>query len=170
MTDSCKTTSEIETRANVVFERTYRASVEEIWELWTTKDGFESWWGPEQFRADVSLIEPRKGGALHYEMAADTPEMVEAMKQMGRPPSHHTRAHFSEFQPHDRLVLRHIIDFLPGVHPYESTIIAEFFAAGDNVRMVVTVEPMHDDEFTKMSVMGFTSQLTKLDKRFEQKA
>jgi hypothetical protein len=25
---------------------------------------------------------------------------------------------------------------------------------------------MHDEEFTKMSMMGFTSQLTKLDKRF----
>jgi hypothetical protein len=32
--------------------------------------------------------------------------------------------------------------------------------------MVVTLEPMHDEEFTKMSTMGFTSQLTKLDKRF----
>ena len=25
---------------------------------------------------------------------------------------------------------------------------------------------MHDEEFTRMSTMGFTSQLTKLDKRF----
>jgi hypothetical protein len=32
--------------------------------------------------------------------------------------------------------------------------------------MVVTLDPMHDEEFTRMSTMGFTSQLTKLDKRF----
>jgi hypothetical protein len=28
------------------------------------------------------------------------------------------------------------------------------------------LDPMHDEEFTRMSAMGFTSQLTKLDKRF----
>jgi hypothetical protein len=32
--------------------------------------------------------------------------------------------------------------------------------------MVVTLDPMHNEEFTKMSTVGFTSQLTKLDKRF----
>ena len=32
--------------------------------------------------------------------------------------------------------------------------------------MVVTLHPMHDEETSKMSAMGFTSQLTKLDKRF----
>jgi hypothetical protein len=44
--------------------------------------------------------------------------------------------------------------------------VAEFFQSGESVRMVVT--PMHDEEFTKMSTMGFTSQLTKLDSRFRQ--
>jgi uncharacterized protein YndB with AHSA1/START domain len=30
----------------LTLERTLRVSVEEIWALWTTKEGFESWWGP----------------------------------------------------------------------------------------------------------------------------
>ena len=59
-----------------------------------------------------------------------------------------------------------MIDFLPGVKPYDSTIAVEFFRKGESVRMVITLDPMHDDEFTRMSTMGFTSQLTKLDKRF----
>jgi hypothetical protein len=59
-----------------------------------------------------------------------------------------------------------VIDFLPGVERYENTMAVEFFRSGPYVRMVVTLDPMHDDEFTKMSTMGFTSQLTKLDKRF----
>jgi hypothetical protein len=42
----------------------------------------------------------------------------------------------------------------------------EFFPSGDDVRMVVTLDPMHDEEMTRMSVMGFTSQVSKLDKRF----
>ncbi len=59
-----------------------------------------------------------------------------------------------------------MIDFLPGVIPYESTIVAEFFPSGETVRMVVTLDPMHDEGFTKMQTEGFTSQLSKLDKRY----
>jgi hypothetical protein len=53
----------------------------------------------------------------------------------------------------------HVIDFLPGVKPYDSTIVVEFFPAGERVRMVVTLSPMHDEEFSQMQKEGFTSQL-----------
>jgi len=149
-----------------IFERTYRACAEELWQLWTTKAGFESWWGPKGFRVEVHRIEPRAGGALNYDMIADTPEMIEAMKRMGRPGSHATYGRYLEVKPYLRLAITHVIDFLPGVTPYESTIRVEFWPAGDEVRMVVTLEPMHDEEFTKMSAMGFGSQLAKLDRRF----
>ena len=59
-----------------------------------------------------------------------------------------------------------MVDFLPGVIPYESTIVAEFFPSSETVRMVVTLDPMHDEEFSKMQTMGFTSQLSKLDRRY----
>jgi hypothetical protein len=31
-----------------------------------------------------------------------------------------------------------------------------------SLRVVITLHPLHDDEFTRMTVEGFTSQLTKL--------
>jgi uncharacterized protein YndB with AHSA1/START domain len=167
MSEKSMSTAATSPAAKVVVERTFRARVEELWDLWTTKEGFESWWGPEGFRVEVHALDAREGGALHYDMIADTPEMIEVMKQMGRPPSHATRARFAEIRPHQRLVLKHVVDFIPGVKPYESTITAEFFAVGDSVRMVTTLHPMHDEEFTKMSAMGFTSQLKKLEKRFD---
>lgn len=34
----------------LVLERSYRASLDEVWDLWTSKDGFESWWAPQGFR------------------------------------------------------------------------------------------------------------------------
>jgi uncharacterized protein YndB with AHSA1/START domain len=152
--------------SKTVVERTYRATPKELWDLWTTKEGFESWWGPEGFRARVHTIEARAGGKLHYDMIAATPEMVEAMKKMGQSPSHETRGRFAEFRPYERLTLIHVIDFLPNVKPYDSTIVVDFFPSGDFVRMVVTLYPMHDEEFSSMQVTGFASQLTKLDKRF----
>jgi uncharacterized protein YndB with AHSA1/START domain len=153
-------------RPKVVIERTYRAKVGELWELWTTKQGFESWWGPDGFRVEVRALEARLGGTLHYAMIADSPEMIAAMKQMGRPISLEAHARFTEIKPHDRLAITSVIDFLPGMKPYESTIVAEFFPSGATVRMVVTLDPMHDEEFTKMQAAGFTSQLSKLDKRY----
>jgi hypothetical protein len=99
-------------------------------------------------------------------MVADTPEMVEAMKQMGRPASHPARARFSEYKPYDRLALTNVVDFIPGVEPYDSVIEVDFFPKGDAVRMVVTLGPMHSDEFSGMQAEGFTSQLSKLDARF----
>ena len=122
---------------NITIERTYKASLADVWALWTTKDGFESWWG-RRASASTCTASSRTGGELHYDMIADTPEQVEAMKRMGQPVSHETHGTFSELRPRERLVLTHIIDFLPGVTPYESTIVAEFFPAGERVRMVVT--------------------------------
>ena len=153
-------------KTKVVIERTYRASLEEIWNLWTTKQGFESWWGPQGFRADVHTLEARDGGTLHYDMVADSPEMVEAMKKMGQPPSHAVRATFSAIRPQTHLAIINVIDFLPGVAAYESTIDVALSAAGDKVRMVVTLDGMHSEEFTGMQKEGFTSQLTKLDARY----
>ncbi len=153
-------------QAAVVIERTYRASIEELWALWATKDGFESWWGPEGFRVEVGLLEPRVGGALEYEMIADAPEAIAAMKNMGQPISHGTRGTYAEFRPPERLTLVHVIDFVPGSEPYESKIEVDFSAAGDEARMVVTIHPHLDPMWTKMSVEGFTSQLGKLDRRF----
>ena len=56
-----------------------------------------------------------------------------------------------------------------GGQDLRSTIVAEFFPSGEWVRMVATLHPMHDEEFTKMSAEGLSSQLTKLDKRFDRK-
>ena len=70
------------------------------------------------------------------------------------------------FEPFERLTLVHAIDFIAGVEPYDSTIEVAFQPLGDHVRMVVTLHPHLDPHWTKMSALGFESQLTKLDERF----
>jgi Activator of Hsp90 ATPase homolog 1-like protein len=112
MSDRSKTAAVGANRPKVVLERTYPARVEELWELWTTKTGFESWWGPQGFRVEVHTIEARVGGSLHYDMIADAPGQIEAMKRMGRPTSHETRGTFVEISPHRRR--DHTRDRLPG--------------------------------------------------------
>src|SRR5690348_11406529 len=153
-------------RSSTVIERTYRTRVEELWELWTTKEGFESWWGSEGSRVEVHTIEARAGGTLHYDMTATAPADIATRKELGLAPSSSVRARFVEFRPYQRLSLTHVIDFVPGVKPYESTIAVDFFPAGDSVRMVTTIEPMHNEEFTQTSTRVFIGQLEMLERRF----
>jgi uncharacterized protein YndB with AHSA1/START domain len=69
----------------IVMERTYRAALEEVWALWTTKEGVESWWGPEGFAVAVHHLDLRVGGALQYTMTATAPEQVAFMQGAGMP-------------------------------------------------------------------------------------
>src|SRR6266403_1654580 len=78
-------------QAVIRLERRYEAAVEDLWFLWTTKEGFESWWGPEGFRVEVRKLDLREGGELVYDMIAATPEHIEFMKKANMPVSHGTR-------------------------------------------------------------------------------
>jgi len=149
-----------------VIERTYRAALADVWNLWTTREGFESWWGPQGFRVDVAELDARAGGTLRYEMIAATPEMVRAMTEAGQPVTHGVRSTFADVRPMTHLVLRNVIDFVPGVPPYEADITVSLSQEGERVRMVVTLAPLHSPEFSAMQKEGFESQLTKLDERF----
>lgn len=158
--------SEAAVQAAVVIERRYRASLDELWSLWTTKAGFESWWGPEGFRVEVHRLEAKTGGALDYDMIADAPEAVAAMQEMGQPISHGTHGVYAVLEPQSRLSLVHAIDFIPDQAPYDSIIDVAFIADGEMVRMITTLHPHLDPHWTKMSTEGYSSQLTKLDRRF----
>ena len=155
------------TSPRFVIERTFRATVEELWDLWTTKEGFESWWPPEGFRTEVHSIEPCLNGKLSYDMIAETPEMVAVMKELGLPISHIESARFSEYRPFERLVFAIRMDFLPGIEPYEGMLMVDFIPSGEWVRMVVTLNPMHDEEFTKKASEGLESQFRNLDRLFQ---
>ena len=146
----------------VTFERSYQASVADLWDLWTTKEGFESWWGPQGFRVAVHRIEPRVGGALVYDMIAVGREEIEFMRKTFSGVSHATRGSFTQVVPHKRLVLSHVIDFVPGQPAYENRMRVEFFAEGKMARMVIAVQAHSTPEWTQASRMGMESQLTKL--------
>ncbi len=74
-------------RAKLTFERTFRAAtVDEVWDLWTTKAGLESWWGPEGFVTKVSKLELRPGGKFEYAMTATDSAQMEGLKAAGLPP------------------------------------------------------------------------------------
>ncbi len=148
----------------ITLERTYQASIDDVWELWTTKEGIESWWGPDGFAVQVRNMDLRPGGQLQYAMTATAPAQVEFMKQAGLPLTTEARLTYTEVVAKRRLAYVHLADFVPGVKPYDVATVLELFVDAKIVRMVLTFDAMHDEQWTQMAVMGWESQLGKFAK------
>ena len=143
-------------------ERTYPTTVERAWELWTTPEGIESWWGPDGFRVEVHSLDLRPEGILRYSMIADDEAMQAFMREQGMPISHLTTIRYTEIVPLHRLAYANVVDFVPGVEGYEVASVVEFEATSDGVRLVLTLDAMHDEEWTNRAIMGWESELGKL--------
>jgi len=165
MPDKTKTAKSANvSRAKITFERSLPESVEDVWELWTTKAGLESWWGPEGFTTAVSKLDLRPRGEFEYAMTATSPDAVEAMKSAGLSLTSVARGRYTEVTPRRRLAYVTVADFIPGIAPYEVAAVVEIHPAAGGVRMVVTEDAMHDDLWTQRSMMGMNSSLDRLAK------
>ena len=146
----------------IALEGTYPVPPERIWELWTTAAGIESWWAPDGFRAEVQQIDVRPGGELHHSLTATGPEQVAFMEGAGLPLTSHARKRFDEVDPPRRLVYTSFVDFVPSVEPYEQRTVVELQPEEDGTRVVMKMEPMHDEEWTQRLVAGRTNELENL--------
>ena len=149
-------------RRRIRLERTYDAALRDVWDLWTTKDGIESWWGPGGFAVTVRRLDLRPGGQLLYAMTAIAPPQVEFMKRAGMPLTTEARITFTEVVPTRRLAYVHLADFIPGVEPYDVATVVELESTPQGVHMVLTFDAMHSDEWTQRAAMGWESELNKL--------
>ncbi|TPG40551.1 SRPBCC domain-containing protein [Sphingomonas koreensis] len=151
-------------KAQFWLERTYKADLQDVWDLWTTKQGIESWWGPEGFEVKVERLDLRPGGHLVYIMTAVAAAQVGFMKQAGMPLTTECRVTYTEVAGPTRLSFNTLADFVPGVEPYEVETRVEFEEVGDEIRIVISHDAMHDDFWTGRARAGEESQLRKLDR------
>jgi uncharacterized protein YndB with AHSA1/START domain len=149
----------------ITLERTFRAPIADVWDLWTTKDGIESWWGPVGFRVEVDSIDLRVGGELHYRMMASSPETIAFMKREGMPTAQVLKLTYREIVPHARLAYIQLADFIPEVAPYDVDTVVEMKETPDGVHMTLTFDAMHDELWTNRAVAGWNMELDKLGER-----
>ena len=77
------------------------------------------------------------------------------------------RVTYSEVVPPRRLAYTHLADFIPGVEPYDVATVVELCPAAQGVRMILSFDPMHDEQWTRRAVTGWESQLDRLAKVIE---
>lgn len=149
--------------ATMKFERVYDGPVEDIWELWTTKDGFAEWFTPPGCTVEVTALDLRVGGSFDHVMTMVGAEEVATMDRLGMSRSALCRAQFVEVIPHQKLHIRFNMDFIPGVEPYPYNMVVELLAEGERIRMVVTVDAHPDAERTRLANETFAKQLVLFD-------
>ena len=157
-------------RSNFSIERIYPASIDEAWELWTTKAGIESWWGPDGFDVRVISLDLRPGGELTYQMTAVAPDQIAFMTQAGMPLTTECKLTFTEVSPATQLAYKTLMDFVPGVEPYEVATVVNFAVTAHRVKVTVTVDAMHDLAWTERARTGYESQMRKLDALLAERA
>ena len=148
--------------SEITIERVYPTTPEHVWDLWTRPEGIARWWAPDGFEAKVAKLELRPGGELHHSLTATAPAQVEFMENAGLPLTTHARKRFTEVEPLRRLAYLSEIDFVPDVDPYEHLTGVDFHPDAKGVRVVMTIEPMHDDVWTQRLVAGRENELDNL--------
>jgi uncharacterized protein YndB with AHSA1/START domain len=99
-----------EASKQITIERTYDASIEDVWALWTTKERIEAWWAPGGFTVAVKQLALRPGGELVYEMTATAPEQIEFMQNQGMPTTTESPKTYTEVVPPERLAYMSLAD------------------------------------------------------------
>lgn len=158
------------TAKTVTVERSFDAPLEDVWELWTTKEGIESWWGPPGFRVEVHSIDLRVGGTLRYAMIADSEQMVAFMKkEFGKVQTEHSNV-YRAIEPMTLLHYTQVIDFVPGQKDaYEGNLWVKIEPENGRIRVQVVFDEMHDPMWTGRAKMGWELELGKLEKALAAK-
>ena len=82
-------------------------------------------------------------------MTAVDAAQVQFMKRAGMPLTTEAKLTYTAIVPGKSIAYTHRADFISGVEPYDVGNKVEFFAEGDNVRMILTLGPMHSEEWTQ---------------------
>jgi uncharacterized protein YndB with AHSA1/START domain len=141
--------------AYVEIDRTFEASVEEVWSAWTEPEQLAEWWGPDHFHTPVESvdIDLRPGGHVHLSMiqtdnGADYPVRFQVVEVV----QHELLVFFSPAQPELGLNT-------------DTTTRIEFTDENGKTRMKLKDGP-YEGNFADMTNQGWNQQFGKLDQLF----
>ncbi len=155
--------NDIQPTTDITIERLFKAPPDKVWRLWTTETGLAAWWGPDGFACTVRRLDLRVDGGFEIAMQATAPQQVDYLRAHGIPLESVARGVYTAIEPARRLAWRNIVDFVPGVPPYEvraAVMLAPTETGG--TAMTFTSERMHDAMWTSNAEKGWTQQIDRL--------
>jgi hypothetical protein len=123
--------------------------------------------GPRGVCDHVHNIDLRPGGGFEYETTATAPDQIGGYEEGELPLTSRAHGTSVEVTTRRRFAYRTLADFIPGVAPYEVGAVIDFHIVPKGVRLTVTEDVMHNEEWTNMSEMGMSSSLDRPGKVLE---
>ena len=156
-------TTTSDTPVGIFIERSFGAPPDKVWRFWTSAASLEAWWGPAGFESRVLALDVRVDGGFDIVMTATAPEQVAYLRQHGIPLESHARGTYTEVDPPHGLAWRSVVDFVPGVAPYEVASSVTLRATADGrTAMTFRSDRMHDAMWTRNAEKGWSQQLDRL--------
>lgn len=151
-------------------QRTYDAPVQLVWQLLTTAAGLDEWWAPDGFETRVSEIALRPGGQVRYTMTATAPDQTAFLRSVGQPVANLFHKTYTEVVPRTRLAYLSPIDFVPDHEPYQHLTTVDLEPAGDGTKLVMTLDPLHDESWTRQHHLHRGNELDNLAAALRRRA
>lgn len=130
MANNMKTQLSLPSDKEILVTRTFDAPRDLVWQMWTTAEHLQQWWGPEGWSLPVCEVDFRPGGSWFYCM-----EGPDGMQSCGK-------ATYLEIDPPQHIIYEDaftdadgtVLDGMPLAH-----ITVKFVAAGDKTTVINTI-------------------------------
>jgi uncharacterized protein YndB with AHSA1/START domain len=145
------------TPSSFTIERIFKAPREKVWNMWTTKEGLEKWFGPNTMIPKVTKLDVRVGG--EYEVILEQGEMKILNHGV-----------YTEVDPTSRLAYNwHFDIFLaPGEKPYDVPVTIELQEVPDGTKMIYTQGDLATPDATEGSRQGYLEHFERFAKIVEE--
>jgi len=122
----------------VCTERTFNASVADVWRVWNDADSIKKWWGPKGYTALVVRNDVREGGSYLWAMKSEKGRMFWNTGTYKEVVANKKIVSTLSFSNENGKMIPGSRVSVPGQWPNEITVIVEFSESEGKARVTVT--------------------------------
>jgi uncharacterized protein YndB with AHSA1/START domain len=122
----------------VSMERTFNASVADVWRVWIDADSIKKWWGPKSYTAVVVRNDVREGGSFLWAMKSEQGRMFWNTGTYQEVVANKKIVSTMSFSNENGETIPGSQVSVPGQWPDEITVIVEFSESEGKARVTVT--------------------------------
>ena len=97
-------------------------------------------------------------------MTATAQPQIDFMQANGMPLANTSHKTFVDVEPNKKLSYNSLVDFVPGMEPYNFLTVVTMDPVEDGTKVVMEMHPLHDKEWTGRLVAGRQNELDNLEK------
>ena len=122
----------------VCAERTFNASITDVWRVWNDADSIQKWWGPKGYTALVARNDLREGGSYLWAMKSEQGKMFWSTGTYREVVANKKIVSTMSFSNENGKAIPGSQVSVPGKWPSEITVVVDFRESEGKTRVTVT--------------------------------